>query len=463
MANSPLNSTFTNIDILRLAKLPTGSLPAAGAGNEGAIAYDDTTNTIKFSNGSSWANVGSGVSGTGVADQLAYWSGSGTIAGDTGLTYNSSTNVLTVSGGVVTNGPAAFGSQTFTINSATDTIPSDTQIVRLISSIGDVTLTGTPTIAAGQYEGQRLITILDTTSTGDITFANIPSCGYAIISSPNTLTFVAGNPQEAMEWVWVQGLWKSVSTPAQNSLKVNIIPENILFGVIPDIAIASRELGFHTTLLTDPSSSVSVSADKSLINIDLTGGDIEFTATPTLSATFTAFTVHQIVLIRNISTSGYHITLQDNSLLAGSDLFLATPKCILRENDWIQLVYDRDNDVWIESSRSRVHRQEISPTLSGASSLDPRGADTLRLILSAAASGDTPTIISGYGYENQELTLWNDPANADSFTIEDEGTTPGTNLRLSATSLVLTPGSSVKLRYDATSTKWYEVSHTILV
>lgn len=47
-------------DILNLPKIVTASLPAAAPGNEGAIAYDDTTNTVKFSDGSSWTNVAAG-------------------------------------------------------------------------------------------------------------------------------------------------------------------------------------------------------------------------------------------------------------------------------------------------------------------------------------------------------------------------------------------------------------------
>ncbi len=43
---------------VQLHTTATASLPTAAATNEGGIIYDDTTNTIKFSDGSSWANVG---------------------------------------------------------------------------------------------------------------------------------------------------------------------------------------------------------------------------------------------------------------------------------------------------------------------------------------------------------------------------------------------------------------------
>lgn len=41
-----------------LPQVATASLPSAAAANEGGLVYDDTTNTVKFSNGSAWANVG---------------------------------------------------------------------------------------------------------------------------------------------------------------------------------------------------------------------------------------------------------------------------------------------------------------------------------------------------------------------------------------------------------------------
>jgi hypothetical protein len=46
---------FSNI--VGVGKIATGSLPAPAAGNEGFIVYDSTTNTVKYSDGSAWANI----------------------------------------------------------------------------------------------------------------------------------------------------------------------------------------------------------------------------------------------------------------------------------------------------------------------------------------------------------------------------------------------------------------------
>jgi len=47
-----------SLNLVYLGNIATASLPAASSSNEGAIVYDATTNTVKFSDGSSWASVG---------------------------------------------------------------------------------------------------------------------------------------------------------------------------------------------------------------------------------------------------------------------------------------------------------------------------------------------------------------------------------------------------------------------
>jgi hypothetical protein len=47
--------------LIYLYKYATGSIPAASAGNEGALVYDTTLNTVKVSDGSTWEEVGGGL------------------------------------------------------------------------------------------------------------------------------------------------------------------------------------------------------------------------------------------------------------------------------------------------------------------------------------------------------------------------------------------------------------------
>lgn len=114
------------------------------------------------------------------------------------------------------NAPTTFGSRTFSMGASNLTIPSDKQVVRLSSTIGAMVLTGTPVIAPGLFEGQRLITIVDSASTGSIQFNIGAGHGIQPLISPLTLQHYGGQDyQEAAEWVWVDGWWKLVSMPIQ--------------------------------------------------------------------------------------------------------------------------------------------------------------------------------------------------------------------------------------------------------
>jgi len=54
------NDSRTTDKYLSLPEVSTASLTAVAADNEGGIVYDATTNTVKYSNGSAWANIATG-------------------------------------------------------------------------------------------------------------------------------------------------------------------------------------------------------------------------------------------------------------------------------------------------------------------------------------------------------------------------------------------------------------------
>ncbi len=65
--------------------------------------------------------VGSvGVTGSGTTNQIAYWTSSGAIGGDTGLTYDAATDILTVVGGV-RSGAGTAAAPTFSFSTDTNT------------------------------------------------------------------------------------------------------------------------------------------------------------------------------------------------------------------------------------------------------------------------------------------------------------------------------------------------------
>ena len=80
---------------MQLPKIATASLQAAAAANEGGITYDATTNTVKFSDGSSWANIG--VTGSVGTLDAAYDSGGAGAGGS--ITVDSADVTLTLSTG----------------------------------------------------------------------------------------------------------------------------------------------------------------------------------------------------------------------------------------------------------------------------------------------------------------------------------------------------------------------------
>lgn len=74
----------------------------------------------------------------------------------------------------------------------------------------------------------------------------------------------------------------------------------------------------------------------------------------------------------------------------------------------------------------------------------------------------TPTMTNS-SPEGRLLLLRNSHGSAFNLTVQDDGTLPGSKLRLSATAHVLTPGSSILFRWDNLAGFWFEIAKTILV
>lgn len=71
----------------------------------------------------------------------------------------------------------------------------------------------------------------------------------------------------------------------------------------------------------------------------------------------------------------------------------------------------------------------------------------------------TPTV--NPGDDGQELLIVNVGANT--LTFQDDGTLPGSNLRLTAAIIALAPGDSLTLRYLAGISFWIETAHANLI
>lgn len=113
------------------------------------------------------------VDGTGANTQLAYWTDSDTLAGDTGLTYNAGTDVLTV--GTSTFGTDVNIAGNLTVQGTTTTIDSTTV------NIGDniIVLNAAGTVADG---GINVIDAISTAGTGSLLWNATNDYWYAGVS-----------------------------------------------------------------------------------------------------------------------------------------------------------------------------------------------------------------------------------------------------------------------------------------
>jgi hypothetical protein len=87
---------------LRVANLPTASLPSPAAGNVGAIAWDTTDGALKVSTGSTWAflatTVGgsTAVDGNGTANYVPLWVDNNTLTNS--IIYQNGTDIVEIAG-----------------------------------------------------------------------------------------------------------------------------------------------------------------------------------------------------------------------------------------------------------------------------------------------------------------------------------------------------------------------------
>ena len=133
------------------------------------------------------------LSGSGVAGQLTYWTGTANVAGDAGLTYNAATDALTVGGAITAGGVMTAPGG----NSGEWNTGYDNSITAL-----NVTGTSTKTLTATQQDGGTLTaswtdtdsggTVTSIATTGPITGGTITGSGTIGITTASAGTIGAG-------------------------------------------------------------------------------------------------------------------------------------------------------------------------------------------------------------------------------------------------------------------------------
>lgn len=199
----PENSEYTNGNLyLHLPEVATASLPAGAAGNEGAIVYDATTDTVKYSDGTAWANIA--IAGGATLDTA--YNGGSAIDVDTNavtMTVSDTDNneALTITQNDTTNNPNAMS----IVNAGT----GDSLLINGVAGSNDINGDNWSVTQAGAITGTSLgvsgaVNCASVVSTGAIsgtaitgstgTYSGNASWDDGAADSP-TLTLVDGSDE----------------------------------------------------------------------------------------------------------------------------------------------------------------------------------------------------------------------------------------------------------------------------
>lgn len=356
----------------------------------------------------------------------------------------------------------AYSGTPFVITTGSETVPTDFPVV-VLSFTGNFSMGGTPALAPGLYIGQRLLTLPASGATGYLEWVIHAGGVEKPVLSPIIQNAYGVNYAEAIDWVWDGTGWGLVSVfhPGQVTIDGDTIT-----GDIPgaNAITANGPLTAGTTFITavvsvvDPNPVNTVTIALSHVDITLTTGPITLGGTPNLSP---GATEGQLLYLGNSPASTFDLKLEGEIFLPGGGLFLHTPKLTLKPGDLVVLKWW--GTAWREVGRS-VQAPTVAPSLVDGPGLSlPPEAETLLVEVSSTETLGSPNIING-DWDNQEVFIQSDPdLSVANVTLEDESVNATSQLRLATGSLVLTPGSSLKVRWNAATSKWYEIHRTVLV
>jgi hypothetical protein len=250
-ATQTLNATPPDISIN--LQNPPGPFTTAYADDEiaapipqGAEYFNTTSLLTRVWNGTSWANQGTGgggggtVTGSGVANQVAFWTSASAIGGNTGLTFVPGTKSFTAAGGasgtqVLSAGPSnanVLGVNNnsvsiFGLESTTDLSVQFTRNIDILAQSGHLILTATS--GAGSFTAAGLTLgsgagdlVLQSTAPGNVGVqvqgANKFNFPTATGSSGQVLSTNGANPQ-VLSWITPgAGTVTTTGSPANGNL-----------------------------------------------------------------------------------------------------------------------------------------------------------------------------------------------------------------------------------------------------
>lgn len=226
---------------------------ACGATSEGSIWYDSAANAFKYCDGASATAFGGmanivedatpqlggalDLNGNAGTDKQVLFNTSGIMGGDTGLTFNSSTNVLTVSGGVSGNSSTATALAANGANCSAGSAPLGVDASGAAESCTDYEedLSNSAGLAAA---------LSDETGSGSAVFGSSPSLTTpSIAGSTHTgsNTFAAGTGSGTYN---PEGLLSYNSTAVGN---VGTGEDNLMTYSVPANSLSTTGKGLHIT------------------------------------------------------------------------------------------------------------------------------------------------------------------------------------------------------------------------
>lgn len=370
----------------------------------------------------------------------------------------------------------SYSGTPFDVVDGSETIPSDYAVVILNVTNGGLTMHGSPVIADGKYVGQRLLISLAEPSNA-VTFqgaSDNASTLQFLFRNPQVLTastYGGGDypaPQGSLELVWLGDRWQAAGFPVAQTLQTQAAIDACSF---PGIFAPEAQTDHTWTDLSHQADTLVANGDSFAHNFILSGIPIPMIGTPAIDF---AAASGEFILITNDPTSSVSIMFKDDAVLAGTALHLKTPYVDLLPGDAL-LLRSPPSGGWYEVARTL--RSE-----SGSTTFECEGGDTLD-----NGTGGVSDIVNSFSFgrtlyvtfnsvdvtagspsiqnaliDGQELVVMVNPAAANTLTINDDNASPGTNVRLSTTSIVLTAGSSLTVKWNAAATKWFEIARSIL-
>lgn len=338
ITTDPLNTKYDDgNEFLHLPEVVTSSLPAAGTANEGGIVYDATTDTVKFSDGSSWTSVAA----TGVTLNSAYDAGAeidiDAAGGSLVIDYNATGSVMTFDADTnsVTVTDCIKAATTGTSSVITDFIDaSDADIVNALNFganilLGsEVTIGGTTGSITINDDGDAGVFTVEGTSL-DIDSLEFVAAGKIYTADSSALTLDAGGGNAAGEDLIITA--HNIALTAVG--KLSLTPDTSLAIAIDatdtDI-VAALSVGANSILGTTgviDYTHFDVNADGDVECVDLTASGTATLSNIALSSvapasgdlTINAATGSNSITIGNLSTAG--ITISDNVAFGVTSLF----------------------------------------------------------------------------------------------------------------------------------------------